>query len=63
MVEDNEKLDEMKEGEEESFAELLEGSLVKSVQFNAGQKVEARIVKITAEWIFLDLGGKSEGYL
>ncbi len=61
MDEDNEKLDEMRE--EESFAELLEGSLVKSVQFNAGQKVEARIVKISAEWIFLDLGGKSEGYL
>ncbi len=63
MVEDNEKFDEMKEGEEESFADLLEGSLVKPVQFNAGQKVEARIVKIAAEWIFLDLGGKSEGYL
>ena len=61
MDEDNEKLDEM--SEEESFAELLEGSLVKPVQFNAGQKVRARIVKISAEWIFLDLGGKSEGYL
>lgn len=61
MDEDNEKLDEM--SEEESFAELLEGSLVKLVQFNAGQKVQARIVKISAEWIFLDLGGKSEGYL
>jgi small subunit ribosomal protein S1 len=61
MDEDNEKLDEM--SEEESFAELLEGSLVKPVQFNAGQKVQARIVKISAEWIFLDLGGKSEGYL
>ncbi|MFZ0930923.1 MAG: 30S ribosomal protein S1 [Syntrophobacteraceae bacterium] len=61
MDEDNEKLDEA--GEEESFAELFEGSLVKPVQFNAGQKVEARIVKISAEWIFLDLGGKSEGYL
>jgi len=61
MDEDNEKLDEM--SEEESFAELFEGSLVKPVHFNAGQKVEARIVKISAEWIFLDLGGKSEGYL
>jgi len=61
MDEDNEKFDEM--SEEESFAELLAGSLVKPVQFNPGQKVEARIVKISAEWIFLDLGGKSEGYL
>jgi len=61
MDEDNEKMDEMRE--EESFAELFEGSLVKPVQFDAGEKVEARIVKISAEWIFLDLGGKSEGYL
>lgn len=49
--------------EEESFAELLEGSLVKPARYTPGQKVEARIVKISAEWIFLDLGGKSEGYL
>ncbi len=61
MDEDNGTLDEM--SEEESFAELLEGSLVRSVEFSAGQKVQARIVKISAEWIFLDLGGKSEGYL
>ncbi len=61
MGDDNEKMDEMRE--EESFAELFEGSMVKPVQFNAGQKVEVRIVKISAEWIFLDLGGKSEGYL
>ncbi|MGA2027250.1 MAG: 30S ribosomal protein S1 [Syntrophobacteraceae bacterium] len=61
MDEDNEKFDGM--SEEESFAELLEASLVKPVQFSAGQKVEARIVKISTEWIFLDLGGKSEGYL
>ncbi len=61
MDEDNEKLDEM--SEEESFAELLEKSLVRPVQFNAGQKVEARIAKISAEWVFLDVGGKSEGYL
>jgi small subunit ribosomal protein S1 len=61
MDEDKEKLDGLME--EESFAEMLEGSLAKPVQFNAGQKVEARIVKISAECIFLDLGGKSEGYL
>ena len=49
--------------EEESFAELLQGSFVKPVRYNPGQKVKAKIVKISAEWIFLDLGGKSEGYL
>jgi small subunit ribosomal protein S1 len=62
MEEDKEKAD--PEGmEEESFARLLEESLVKPVRFETGRRVEARIVKISAEWIFLDLGGKSEGYL
>ena len=61
MNEEHEKVDEM--AEEESFAEMFEGSFVKPVRFNPGQKVEVRIVKISAEWIFLDLGGKSEGYL
>lgn len=60
MDEDNDKLEEM---EEESFAELLQQSLIKPVRFTPGQKVQARIVKISTEWIFLDLGGKSEGYL
>ena len=61
MVEDEERVEETTE--EESFAELLQESLVKPVRFNPGQKVNAKIVKISAEWIFLDLGGKSEGYL
>ena len=34
--------------EEESFAQLLEGSLVRPVRFEAGQKVKGRIVKISA---------------
>lgn len=49
---------------EENFAEMLEQSLAKrSTRLSAGQMVEAMIVKITPEWIFLDLGGKGEGYL
>ena len=61
MNEDDERIDEI--AEEESFADLFQESLVKPVRFSTGQKVKARIVKISAEWIFLDLGGKSEGYL
>ena len=61
MDENNEKMDEGTE--EESFADLLQQSSVKSVRFDPGQKVKATIVKVSAEWIFLDLGGKSEGYL
>jgi small subunit ribosomal protein S1 len=59
--------DEIKEldnqGDEKSFAELLEQSGIGSDFLRPGQKVEAVIVKITPEWIFLALGGKSEGYL
>lgn len=49
--------------EELSFAELFEKTQVRKDFLQPGQKIEATIVKITAEWIFLDLGGKSEGYL
>jgi small subunit ribosomal protein S1 len=48
---------------EESFADLFEKSFKKPEKLESGQKVEAVIVKISAEWIFLDLGGKGEGYL
>lgn len=50
-------------GEEESFAELFGQSEVKSMRFNRGQKVKARVVNISSEWVFIDLGAKSEGYL
>ena len=49
--------------EEQSFAELFEQSNQEPVWLKPGQKVEARIVKISPEWVFLDLGGKNEGYL
>lgn len=48
---------------EENFAEMLEKSFKKQARLEPGQMVEAMIVKITADWIFLDLGGKGEGYL
>lgn len=48
---------------EESFEELLNQSSVGPVYLNPGEKIEAVIIKITQEWIFIDLGGKSEGYI
>ncbi len=48
---------------EESFADMFEKSFKKQGRLEPGQMVEAMIVKITPEWIFLDLGGKGEGYL
>ena len=48
---------------EENFAEMFEQSFKKQGKLGAGQMVETVIVKISPEWIFLDLGGKGEGYL
>jgi small subunit ribosomal protein S1 len=49
--------------EEKSFAEFLAENPLEREWLQPGQKVQARIVKISPEWIFIDLGGKSEGYL
>jgi len=48
---------------DKSFAELFEQSFKKPSRLEPGQKVEAVIVKITDDWVFLDLGDKSEGCL
>ncbi len=61
MTDDTNELD--NQNEEKSFAELLEESGIGRDYLRPGQKVDAVIVKITPEWIFLALGGKSEGYL
>ena len=61
MTEENNELVGPDDGK--SFAELLEESGIGNDFLRPGQKVEAVIVKITPEWIFLALGGKSEGYL
>jgi small subunit ribosomal protein S1 len=58
-----EKNQQTNQEDEKSFAELLAESGLASDYLRPGQKVEAVIVKITPEWIFLALGGKSEGYL
>jgi small subunit ribosomal protein S1 len=50
-------------GEEKSFAELMAETPVEREWLHPGQMVNAVIVKITPEWIFIDLGSKSEGYL
>lgn len=48
---------------EENFADLLNGNYANNDYFEPGQMVEAQVVKISGEWIFLHTGGKSEGYL
>ncbi len=49
--------------ETKTFAEMLEESYATPKRFSVGEKVEATIVKISPEWIFIDLGAKSEGYM
>jgi small subunit ribosomal protein S1 len=49
--------------EEKSFAELLEEAPAEPGFFKPGEVIEARVVRITPENIFLDVGGKSEGFL
>lgn len=48
---------------EGSFADLFEKSFTELVRLEPGQKVEARVLKISGEWIFLDTGRKGEGVL
>ncbi|MBN2402397.1 MAG: S1 RNA-binding domain-containing protein [Spirochaetes bacterium] len=48
---------------EENFADLLNESIAGNDFFEPGQAVEAKIVKIAGDLIFLHTGGKSEGYL
>jgi len=61
MDEDRQNVNEVVD--EESFEELLEKSLPRRIMLKQGQKVKVQVLKITDENIFLDLGGKSEGYL
>jgi len=49
--------------ETKTFAQLLDESFSTPKHFSVGEKIEAAIVKITPEWVFLDLGAKSEGYI
>lgn len=57
------KQEERNPAEEKSFAELMAESDLVKVHLQPGQKVQAAIVKISPEWIFIDLGSKSEGYI
>ena len=52
------------ETEEESFAALFEqSSKQNSGWLEPGQKVSGRVLKVSAEWIFMDTGQKGEGVI
>ena len=48
---------------EENFEDLLNQSTIGPVHLNPGENVQAVITNITREWVFIDLGGKSEGHI
>ena len=63
---DNEKLmeNDEEETEEGSFAELFEQSNTQSSRWlEPGQKVSGRVLKVSAEWVFMDTGQKGEGII
>jgi small subunit ribosomal protein S1 len=51
------------ENEEENFADLLERSLAGIKPLEPGQQVEATVLQIGEQWVFLDVGQKGEGVL
>ncbi|HAM32542.1 MAG: 30S ribosomal protein S1 [Deltaproteobacteria bacterium RBG_16_66_15] len=63
MEPDEEKKGTREEPEEESFGELLDKSFVPPTRYEPGQKVAARVIKVTPDWVFLDMGRKGEGVL
>jgi small subunit ribosomal protein S1 len=52
-----------KTGSGEDFEELLNQSMRQAVQFESGDRVEAVVSEVTKGWIFIDLGGKSDGQI
>ena len=47
----------------ESFAKLLEKNGNQSARLAPGQKVKARVVSISGDLVYIDIGGKSEGVI
>jgi len=54
---------ETEESEEESFAELFAATQSKSGRLKPGEQIKARILHVSGEWVFLDIGQKGEGVL
>ena len=63
LEQENVPVGEETKSEEMSFAEMFNEKDATQDRIEPGQKVRAEIVRITKEWVFIDLGGKSEGAL
>jgi small subunit ribosomal protein S1 len=51
------------ESEEESFPDLLDSTYAEPARLEPGEKISAKIIGITSDHVFLDLGSKGEGCL
>lgn len=51
------------ESSEESFAELFAASQSKSGKLKPGEQIKARVLHVSGDWVFLDIGQKGEGVL
>lgn len=60
---DMDEKDVIETNEEESFAELFEKSNSETTRLRPGSKVEAKVLKISTDWVFLDIGKKGEGVM
>jgi small subunit ribosomal protein S1 len=58
---DDQELTDTEENDGENFAELFEKSAKQSNWLEPGQKLTARVLTVSAEWIFIDTGQKGEG--
>lgn len=47
----------------ESFAKLLEKNRSKTARLAPGEKVKSRVVSISGDLVYIDIGGKSEGVI
>ncbi|MCP4603072.1 MAG: 30S ribosomal protein S1 [Proteobacteria bacterium] len=59
----NNSIDRVEAKEEASFDELLEASFAPSKRISPGDKIEARVVSLGRDYVFLDLGARTEGLL
>jgi len=54
---------ESEESSEESFADLFAASQSKSGRLKPGEQIKAKVLHVSGEWVFLDIGQKGEGVL
>ena len=54
---------ESEESTEESFADLFAASQSKSGRLKPGEQIKAKVLHVSGDWVFLDIGQKGEGVL